>query len=80
MWMNCLAACAVPAFYMFRPPSVPDREELLVRSQVTGVAYPKKEADAGRLLQWSITDYFQELLYILATIYTTVTFLGSWII
>lgn len=81
MWMTCLTAYAVPTFYMFQPPSVPDREELLVRCKDTGVAYPKDDADvdAGRLSQWSITAYIQESLYTLVTIYTAVTFLGTWV-
>ena len=77
MWTTCLAAYAVPILYMFQPPSVPDREELLVRCKDTGVAYPKDDvdADAGRL--WSTTAYIQELLYSLVTLYTTIAFLGS---
>lgn len=41
MWTTCLAAYAVSAFNMFRPPSIPDREELLVRFHKSEVTYPK---------------------------------------
>lgn len=85
IWMTYVTACAVPVLYMFCPSSVPDREELLVRSQESGIAYPKKEeaaqteddADAGHLSIWNTVAYVQELLYTLVTIYTTVTFVGS---
>lgn len=79
IWMTCLSAFAIPILNIFRPPSIPDREKLLVRFQDTGVAYPKKGADAERLPQWSTTDYVQELMYSLVTIYTTALFVASWV-
>lgn len=90
IWMTCLSACAVPVLYMFRPPSVPDREKLLVRCPDTGVGYPKKEgenegeagadADAGRSPSyWSAVACLQEFAYVLVTVYTTAMFVGSWV-
>ena len=79
IYMTCLSACAVPILNIFRPPSVPEREKLLVRSQDTGVAYPKQDADAERSPQWSTMDCIQELMYTLVTIYTTGIFVASWV-
>lgn len=76
--MNCLSACAVPILNIFQPPSVPEREKLLVRSQDTGVAYPKQDAHAERS-SWSTMDYIHELMYTLVTIYTTGIFVASWV-
>ncbi|KAI7782796.1 hypothetical protein LA080_012837 [Diaporthe eres] len=43
-WLFSFFACLTPIFYAVFPPTVPDREELLVKDPLTGARYPKKSA------------------------------------
>lgn len=77
LWLLCITAYCVPLRYAIWPPSMPDREELLVRDPQTGVARPKSERKQQR---WRKTTFWHETQYSLCTIYTTVIFFGSfWI-
>lgn len=43
-WLFSFFACLTPIFYAVFPPTVPDRDELLVKDPLTGARYPKKSA------------------------------------
>lgn len=43
-WLFSFFACLTPIFYAVSPPTVPDREELLVQDPLTGARYPRKSA------------------------------------
>lgn len=76
LWLQCLVACFTPIHYAIWPPSMPDREELLDRDSVTGVARPKQEF---RKLRWGKESLLMELQYTSLTIYTIVLFVGSFL-
>ncbi|KIY02355.1 uncharacterized protein Z520_02493 [Fonsecaea multimorphosa CBS 102226] len=77
IWMTCGLSCWAPISYAIFPPSMPDREDLLNRDPVTGVAYPKEEA---KKTQTSWIAWFHESHYTFITIYTTVVMvLSFWI-
>jgi hypothetical protein len=74
LWVPMMHAALIPLRYAIWPPSVPDREELLVRDPKTGVARPKEEWKNQR---WTGTTHLQELMYTLATLYTVTLFIGT---
>lgn len=43
-WLFSFFACLTPIFYAVFPPTVPDRDELLIQDPLTGARYPKKSA------------------------------------
>ena len=75
-WLVYVAAAWTPIIYAVNPPAVPDIDDLLVRDEKSGVAYPKEESK--RIRTKGSHSYF-EIQYSLMTIYTTVLFVGSWI-
>lgn len=74
LWVPMIHSCLIPLRYAISPPSVPDREELLNRDPKTGVAHPKQEWKDQR---WTKRNYFKEVIYCLATIYTVALFVGT---
>jgi hypothetical protein len=74
LWVPMIHSCLIPLRYAISPPSVPDREELLNRDPKTGVAHPKQEWKDQR---WTKRNYFKEVIYYLATIYTVALFVGT---
>lgn len=75
VWLIASAACTIPLSYAMCPPSMPDREDLLYRDEVTGIAHPTEEAKQAK---WGKTNLFHEGFYLTLTLYTTVIFFGSW--
>lgn len=75
LWFIVLTACWMPVKYAIWPPNMPDREELLDRNPVTGLAYPKESA---KMLKWDKRNVVHELQYSVLTVYTTVLFVGTW--
>ncbi|KAK6387684.1 hypothetical protein LTS17_000953 [Exophiala oligosperma] len=49
IWLTSVLSCWVPISYALFPPSEPDRQELLVRDPVTGVAYPSEESKKTKI-------------------------------
>lgn len=43
-WLFSFFACLTPIFYAVFPPTVPDREDLLIKDPLTGARYPKQSA------------------------------------
>ena len=43
-WLFSFFACLTPIYYAVFPPTVPDREELLIQDPLTGARYPKQSA------------------------------------
>jgi len=74
LWLVCVVSCWAPIQYAICPPTVPDREDLLVREPETGVAYPSEEARKVKQTSWHLLHEFQ---YSLICIYTTVVFVYS---
>lgn len=77
VWLVALAACTIPIKYSLTPPAMPDRDDLLRREKRTGIAHPTEDAKQPR---WGKTNFLQEGFYALVTLYTTIIFLGSWLI
>lgn len=75
LWLVCLVSCWVPIGYAIKPPTTPDREELLERHPVTGVKYPSAKA---KVTDWDRSNVLHELLYGCLTVYTTAMFIGTW--
>lgn len=74
IWMTCIMSCWVPIGYALFPPSEPDRQDLLVRDPVTGVAYP---CEASKVTRTSWVTWAYEAQYSFMTLYTTVVFILS---
>lgn len=53
---------------------MPDREDLLERDEVTGIAYPKEDS---KKLKWEKRNVLHEMQYFVLTAYTTMLFVGS---
>jgi hypothetical protein len=64
-WPLHIAAFARPLWYTLFPPSVPDREELLVRDE-NGVAYPNANARKPKFTQLGLG---MELFWFLQAVY-----------
>ena len=75
VWLITMAACTIPIHYSVRPPSMPDREDLLERDKETGIAHPTKGAKQPR---WGKSNLLEELFYGLVAAYTTTLFVGTW--
>ncbi len=77
LWLVCVTACWIPIYYALCPPDMPEREELLDRDPITGVAHPKESAKGVR---WSKTNFLHEIQYSGLSIFTAVIFFGSFFI
>jgi hypothetical protein len=77
LWLIALNASWAPIQYAIWPPDMPEREELLYRDKVTGVAYPTESA---KKVQWSKSRILHEMQYTLLTLYALVVFTGSFFI
>jgi hypothetical protein len=71
LWLVCIVGCWTPVQYAISPPTVPDREDLLVRDEKTGIAYPSEES---KVVKGSPYHWLHELQYSLLFIYTTAMF------
>ena len=71
VWLACSTACWTPINYAISPPTVPDREGLLMRHRDTGVAYPSEEGKMVKFSGWASVD---EVQYAILTIYTAFVF------
>ncbi|KIV82515.1 hypothetical protein PV11_04618 [Exophiala sideris] len=74
IWLTCIISCWIPINYAIFPPDEPDRQDLLVRDPVTGVAYPSEESKKTKT-GWP--SWAHEATYTGITVYTTVIFVLS---
>ncbi|RVX65886.1 hypothetical protein B0A52_10250 [Exophiala mesophila] len=74
IWLTCVLSCWVPINYALFPPSMPDRQDLLDRDPVTGVAYPKEESKKTKTT-WAAWGFEAQNSGI--TLYMTVVFILS---
>jgi hypothetical protein len=74
LWLIALNASWAPIQYAIWPPNMPEREELLCRDQVSGVAYP---TEGARKMHWSKSRMLHEMQYTLLTLYAFSVFVGS---
>ncbi|KAK4940215.1 hypothetical protein LTR10_019644 [Elasticomyces elasticus] len=74
IWLTCIISCWIPINYAIFPPDEPDRQDLLVRDPVTGVAYPSEESKKTKT-GWA--SWAHEATYTGITVYTTVIFVLS---
>lgn len=65
-----------PIAYAIDPPSMPDREDLLVRDPKTGVAHPTEKA---KKISFNSQTAWYELEYTTTTLYTTLIFVMSFL-
>lgn len=77
LWLSCLLSCWTPIQYAIWPPDCPDREDLLVRDDKTGVAYPKEES---KIIQTGWATWAHEVWYSTLSAYTVVVFALSFYI
>jgi hypothetical protein len=70
-WITVVSAFWVPITYAIEPPSMPPREEMLVRDLKTGVARPKEEC---KRVGWGRREYLFEGAYALSTAFTIFVF------
>lgn len=76
LWLVALNACFAPIFYTIWPPNMPDREDLLDRDPLTGVAHP---TEGAKKLKWDKTNALHEIQYSALTAYAIVVFVGSFL-
>jgi len=74
IWLTCVMSCWVPINYALFPPNCPDRQDLLDRDPVTGVAYPKEESKKIKCT-WAAWAFEAQNSFI--TLYMTVIFILS---
>lgn len=74
LWLLTLTASLTPIKYAAWPPTMPEREALLMRDSKTGVARPKEEWTRKR---YSRTSIWHELELSAITVYVAIIFLGS---
>jgi len=77
LWLVALNASFAPIFYTIWPPNMPDREDLLDRDPVTGVAHP---TEGAKMLKWDRSNFLHELQYSGLTVYAIVIFVGSFLL
>lgn len=75
-WVMVVSAFWIPITYACDPPSMPDREDLLVRDQKTGIAHPT--AKSKQISKTPQTALF-EVEYMFTTAFTTLVFVLSFI-
>lgn len=72
-WLVSMSACIIPIYYMFCPPSTPDRETLLERDE-RGIAQPSERAKRNRSTSVSVAF---EVVNLIVIAYTTTLFVLS---
>lgn len=77
IWLVSLTAGALPLQYCLFPPKMPDREEMLDRDPVTGVARPKEHWKKQRFTKRSL---WHEIMYVIITGHTTLLFILSFMV
>jgi cellulose synthase/poly-beta-1,6-N-acetylglucosamine synthase-like glycosyltransferase len=77
MWILSVMAFTTPISYAIWPPTVPDREELLVRDSETFIAHPKPEC---KMLRWTWLVWGQDAVYTAVTMYSTLAFVASFVL
>jgi hypothetical protein len=75
-WLMILIAFLVPVGYVFWPPTVPEREDLLTRDPKTGVAQPTVKEIKQK---WGILPLVREVVWALTVCYCIVLFVGTFI-
>lgn len=76
LWVLGVISCWTPIHYALFPPNMPDRKDLLVRDEKTGVAHPTGDAKKVKS-KWA--HWVFEFLNSLITLYTTFIFVCSFI-
>ncbi|KUJ23675.1 nucleotide-diphospho-sugar transferase [Mollisia scopiformis] len=74
-WFQQISACLTPLQYAIFPPDVPDRESLLDRDGITGVAYPTSKAKQEQSPVWE-ARYVQ--LHCLSLPYVVCVLISTW--
>lgn len=73
-WVLVVSSFWIPFTYAVDPPSMPDRETLLVRDPKTGVAHPTKES---KKIAFRGQTLWFEFEYTFTTVFTTVVFVAT---
>jgi hypothetical protein len=75
-WLFLAIAYMIPIAYVFFPPAVPDRDQMMNFDQKTGAGYPKhKEIKQV----WGVLPLVREILWALTVIYCTILFVGTFV-
>jgi hypothetical protein len=78
LWIMCITGCWVPIKYAIWPPTMPHREELLIRDEKTGIARPKEEWKRQRFGTWG--GALREVQYSAVTVFTGIIFIGAFFV
>ena len=73
-WVLVVSSFWIPFTYAVDPPSMPDRESLLVRDPKTGVAHPTKES---KTVAFRGQTMWFEFEYTFTTVFTSVVFAAT---
>lgn len=76
IWLLACNSAWAPIHYAVWPPTMPDREQLLIRDPITNVAHPTEESKRAK---WDKTFAFHEIEYSILSMYALVVFVGSFI-
>lgn len=75
-WLFLAIAFAVPIAYIFFPPTVPDRDDMMIFDQKTGAGFPKHR----EIKQvWGALPLFREIVWGLTVVYCIVLFVGTFL-
>lgn len=76
-WLFLTISYLVPIMYVFFPPTVPDRDDMMNFDPKTGVGYPKhKEIKQV----WGVLPLVREIIWGLTVVYVIVLFVGTFIV
>jgi len=73
-WIIVCSAFWIPFTYACDPPTMPDREELLIRDDKTGIAHPTPKS---KKIAWSSQSSIFELEYCVTTVFTAIVFVAA---
>jgi hypothetical protein len=75
-WLFLAISFCIPIWYVFAPPTVPDRDDMMNFDQKTGAGQPKHQ----EIKQvWGGLTLFREIVWALTVIYVIVLFVGTFI-
>ncbi|EHY56623.1 hypothetical protein HRR83_002294 [Exophiala dermatitidis] len=73
-WIIVCSSFWIPFTYAVDPPSMPDREELLIRDQKTGVAHPTPQS---KKIAYRSQSFLFEVEYTVTTVFTALIFVAA---
>jgi len=75
-WLFLAISFCIPILYVFRPPTVPDRDDMMDFDQKTGAGQPKHQEIRQT---WGFLPLVREVAWGLTVVYVVVLFVGTFI-